>query len=747
MQCGRLHCCTGADCASEGLVFEAMNRKIARYFFVGAICGLCTGIGLIFAGCLSAAMEWQTAAPERQGLDGAKLARLQDDLARRRTKALLVVRHDRIVYEWYAPGHGPEKRHPTASLAKALVGGISLMLALHDGRLAVEDPAWHYIPAWKGDPRKSAITIRHLATHASGLEEAEEDGKPHIKLTGWKGAFWRRDPDPFSIAIHQAPVIFPPGTRYHYSNPGMAVLAYAVTASLHDAPQADIRSLLHERIMTPLGIPESAWSIGYRRAYTVDGLQLYANWGGGSYTARAAARVAQLVLHRGKWQESRLVDPKWIDTMLRDAAMPLPDRRKAPYAPAPGLCWYTNHDGIWPAVPRDAFAGAGAGHQLLLVVPSLQLIAVRNGEALSPGSSDATFWAEAYQHFFEPLMQTLARPPYPPSAVIRNVTFAPEASIVRQAIGSDNWPITWGDDDDLYTAYGDGRGFDPPTDRKLSLGFARITGGPEEFRGTNLRSETGERRGDGKAGAKASGLLMVDGVLYLWVRNVGSSQLVWSEDRGRTWHWGFRFETSFGSPAFLNFGRNYAGARDPYVYFYSQDGPSAYESDDQIVMGRVARDRIRDRDAYELFERLDSHGRPVWTRDIERRGPVFHYPEHCQRVDAVYNPGIGRYLLAVGYNHAGGWGLFDAPEPWGPWTTAFHTEDWGLGGTHGYRLPSKWIRPDGRTVHLIFSGARPYDAFCVRRFDLEIRTADASSPGDSNTRISQKTLDFLPFQR
>ena len=36
----------------------------------------------------------------------------------------------------------------------------------------------------------------------------------------------------FARAIHQAPVLFAPGTRYAYSNPGMAALAYAVTASL-----------------------------------------------------------------------------------------------------------------------------------------------------------------------------------------------------------------------------------------------------------------------------------------------------------------------------------------------------------------------------------------------------------------------------------------------------------------------------------------------------------------------------------
>jgi hypothetical protein len=211
----------------------------------------------------------------------------------------------------------------------------------------------------------------------------------------------------------------------------------------------------------------------------------------------------------------------------------------------------------------------------------------------------------------------------------------------------------------------------------------------------------------------------------MWVRNTGNSQLAWSVDHGQTWEWGFRFDTSFGSPAFLNFGRNYAGARDGFAYIYSQDGASAYESNDSVVLARVPKEKIRDRAAYEFFMRGEPSGGVEWSRDITRRGATFGYPGRCQRVDAVYNPGIKRYLLAVGYSHGGGWGIFDAPEPWGPWSTAFHTENWGLGGTHGYRLPSKWISPDGRTMYLVFSGVKlpniTYDAFCVRRMDLVVK--------------------------
>lgn len=52
--------------------------------------------------------EWETATPESQGMSLTKLDALRDGIAKT-TKALFVVRNDRVVYEWYAEGHGPTK--------------------------------------------------------------------------------------------------------------------------------------------------------------------------------------------------------------------------------------------------------------------------------------------------------------------------------------------------------------------------------------------------------------------------------------------------------------------------------------------------------------------------------------------------------------------------------------------------------------------------------------------------------------
>jgi hypothetical protein len=70
---------------------------------------------------------------------------------------------------------------------------------------------------------------------------------------------------------------------------------------------------------------------------------------------------------------------------------------------------------------------------------------------------------------------------------------------------------------------------------------------------------------------------------------------------------------------------------------------------------------------------------------------------------------------------AGGFGIYDAPEPWGPWTTVFYTEQWDVGPGESSSLPTKWMSGDGRTVHLVFSAE---DSFSVRRATLDVAPSE-----------------------
>src|SRR5690606_8546119 len=98
------------------------------------------------------------------------------------------------------------------------------------------------------------------------------------------------------------------------------------------------------------------------------------------------------------------------------------------------------------------------------------------GDPLNNESEGESSWFAAEKYLFNPILNAIEEPPYPKSNI--SIEFAPKNSVIRLAEGSDCWPATWGDDGNLYTSYGDGWGFSPMTDIKLSLGIAKVEGNP-----------------------------------------------------------------------------------------------------------------------------------------------------------------------------------------------------------------------------------------------------------------------------
>jgi hypothetical protein len=86
---------------------------------------------------------------------------------------------------------------------------------------------------------------------------------------------------------------------------------------------------------------------------------------------------------------------------------------------------------------------------------------------------------------------------------------------------------------------------------------------------------------------------------------------------------------------------------------------------------------------------------------------VFADPSGAAPGAAVYDPGLKRFLLTCFHVGPGQLGVFDAPNPWGPWTTVAYYEHWGNMGADGEGLtcgfPQKWMSADGLTLWSIFS--------------------------------------------
>ncbi|HEY2930698.1 MAG TPA: DUF4185 domain-containing protein [Acidobacteriota bacterium] len=470
----------------------------------------------------------------------------------------------------------------------------------------------------------------------------------------------------------------------------------------------------------------------------------------------AMARIGYLYLREGKWNGKQILSTQFVRLATRPTMLPAP----WPYY---GFYWGSNAKGTYAEMPKDTYWALGLGDSFVVVCPSLDIVAVRLGVGSTRSQLPAEppdDWGKRVAGFFSLVVAAVrdgrapapstpnSEAPYASSPVIKDITWAGKENIIRQAQGSDNWPLTWADDDNLYTAYGDGHGFEPSQREKLSLGFAKVIGRPGDFSGMNIRSLSGEQTGEGAAGKKASGLLMLDGILYLWARNAGNSQLAWSADHGRTWTWNdWKFSTSFGCPTFLNFGKNYAGARDNYVYIYSHDSDNAYTPADRMVLARVPKERIREREAYEFFTHLGKRNRPEWTRDIARRGTVFTHPGKCYRSGITYNAGLKRYfwsqtLPGGDARFKGGFGIYDAPEPWGPWTTVYYTEEWDVGPGETSSFPTKWISADGRTLHLVFSGD---DSFSMRRVKLHTAGSNRGQTG-TDPKLKLGTVPIFHYE-
>jgi CubicO group peptidase (beta-lactamase class C family) len=151
--------------------------------------------------------EWQTATPEKEGMDSKELAKLVDWGTTHGFDCLLVVRHGKILAEaYYADNYGPGiasfslaqrefgRTHPVYSVTKSVIGTLTA-IAWKNGVL---DSLNHRVLDFFDrrsianiDPRKEAITVQNLLDMTSGIEWTEQVGASRrlSKRTGnWRAA-------------------------------------------------------------------------------------------------------------------------------------------------------------------------------------------------------------------------------------------------------------------------------------------------------------------------------------------------------------------------------------------------------------------------------------------------------------------------------------------------------------------------------------------------------------------------------
>lgn len=308
--------------------------------------------------------------------------------------------------------------------------------------------------------------------------------------------------------------------------------------------------------------------------------------------------------------------------------------------------------------------------------------------------------------------------------------------------------MTWADDGELYASSGDpywgGKG-------NGGLDVERFSGGASDYLIEQVSLMPGYE-GNAGGGAKPSGMICVDGVLYLAWQNLhrakplprgtksqsgGDATIVRSRDRGRTWEPDVRSIREpmfpghrFGGPSFVNFGRNHEHARDGFVYAVSSDH---WDNGSHLRVGRAPRDRLLEAAAWEWVAEARPVGGPRWSRRLDDAVPVLTDPGRISLPDMAYVAGADRFVLLT-WRLAYDWTfdrgselvIYDAPEPWGPFTLVYHEPAWEIPEITPYcpRLPLKWLAVQGDTLrgYVQFSGrpGSPHYRSHIRPFRVRV---------------------------
>jgi CubicO group peptidase (beta-lactamase class C family) len=252
---------------------------------------------------------------------------------------------------------------------------LAALVAAEDGLLDLDNRVADTITGWRNDPRKSQVTIRQLLNFDSGVEPLS-----HLHET--------QSDDRDALAL-RAQIVAEPGSAFIYGPASLQIFHEVLKGKLHDQTPTHF---LERRVLHRLGLG--------RQRYLpdrVDNPLLATGW---ILTAREWAKVGNAVLNNGAPVISRKsLEQCWRGTAANRAFSlgwwnnrAAPDGREFDFEQMLNAKWQNQdwHDAcLCREAPSDLVACIGSEGQRLYVVPSLQLIVVRQADGGS--FSDAHF--------------------------------------------------------------------------------------------------------------------------------------------------------------------------------------------------------------------------------------------------------------------------------------------------------------------------------------------------------------------
>jgi CubicO group peptidase (beta-lactamase class C family) len=302
---------------------------------LGALLSLMVGVAVPAAAAPVPGAEWERCAPAAVGWSQEKLREALDFAEELGSDVVLVVVDGRIIAS-LGDLHGG---YNVRSIRKPLLGAL-LGIEVERGHLRVEAT----LESLKIDEnggltdRERSATVADLLTSRSGV---------------YLPAAWEH---PSHAAVRPERGSHAPGTHFYYNNWDFNVLGGIYV----QASGRDIFQGFDDEVARPLGMQDFSTGSGSYIRIEASRHPAYVF----TMSARDLARFGLLYLRKGQWGDRQVVPRNWVETSTSthvEEATP-----------------YSGYGYLWRTYPKFGthYAATGAGSQMLVIAPDLDLVLV-----------------------------------------------------------------------------------------------------------------------------------------------------------------------------------------------------------------------------------------------------------------------------------------------------------------------------------------------------------------------------------
>ncbi|MCZ6727210.1 MAG: serine hydrolase [Acidobacteria bacterium] len=236
--------------------------------------------------------------------------------------------YGKLSYDSDADDATTETLYDLASLTKVVATTTMAMILVDEGRVDLDALVQEYLPLFVG-PGKEKVTVRHLLTHASGIDWW---APLYLELKG-KAAYVKY--------IQAMDLVYEPASKSLYSDLGMILLGEILERAADEPLDAFVRN----RVFEPLGMNQTLFNPGAELLERIPPTEKDPDWRGrlihgevhdenafalGGVAPHAGlfgaagdlARLAQTILDDGVFERRRIVSRKTLAEFIRSAGVP-----------------------------------------------------------------------------------------------------------------------------------------------------------------------------------------------------------------------------------------------------------------------------------------------------------------------------------------------------------------------------------------------------------------------------------------